>query len=228
MRRSVASRRCSRTIEGDVIVVNRPCRKACRDLSGDADEHDRAGRQEDPQRRSGRLARWAAAADRAVRPPRPRGARRSDDRRLHQRQVPVRARPSAGLLLPARGRRSDAAGALGEDDALPAQGRRQLLVGPRRRPRRRGCGLGLRDADRGGGRARRPRRVLLEAVRSLVRGGRGGVRPRAGPVQARRHAPELSPRPDRARRRAAGREPAAGAAVRDRDRDPLLPPARAI
>ena len=70
----------------------------------------------------------------------------------------------------------------------------------------------------------RPRRLLLERGRRLVRGGRRGLRPRPRPVQAHRHAcarrATCRSASTGARRRLAPPDPA----VRDRAADALLPP----
>ena len=67
----------------------------------------------------------------------------------HARPDPLRAGPPAGLLLPARGRARGPPRAVRHAHDLPAQGRGELLLGPRRRPGRRGRRLALPRADRG-------------------------------------------------------------------------------
>ena len=82
--------------------------------------------------------------------PRARDARRRDRARHHARRAAAREQHPAAVLPPARGRARRPAGAHRPLHALPVQGRRLVLDGPRRRPRRRERRVDLRGPDRRG------------------------------------------------------------------------------
>ncbi len=107
----------------------------------------------------------------------PRDHRRRDGRRQPPRDAAPGVGPSAGLLLPARGRALRPARADRQAHPLPEEGRRLLLHDPRRRPRGRERRVVLPGAARRRAADRGPDRVLLGQGGPLDRGGRGGRRP---------------------------------------------------
>src|SRR5439155_10401586 len=177
----------------------------------------------------GSAERRARSADRLGHPlgsgaaanPRLRGRRGRGGQR--PRRPAPRGRTPARLLLP-RGRRPDGpARADVEVDALPAQGRRELLFHPRRRLRRRERGLVVPRAARARRLHRRLDRVLLEQRRRVVCRGRAAVGPSPGSVSPHRRLSDDTARSRAARRRGArGFAPREGA-VRDRPAAAVLP-----
>src|SRR5919108_901618 len=174
-------------------------------------EHSHCGDQPDPREHPNRAERQA---DSGV-PGRRAGARH------HPAGPGLGGSLLPDLLLPGRRR------PLGTARVRP---RRRALAEPRRRPdvhgqSRRQGGAGRGSAvrgfsDRGAAGSDPPR---LEGDGRVVRGGRGGVHPRARPPHTRRHPPQLEAGSRGGRRRDDRGLEQPEAALRDRPTGPLLP-----